>query len=125
MGQFGPELCVRLKEPFLQLVAGIGVRGAFQRLEAVAAALWVLADLTLTGLLLFACRAMGRDLLPKRWAKAVPCAAAAAAFAGGLWLFPDGDAARAAAEYWIPAGNLFFLIFFPIMMIFLKKGKKE
>lgn len=58
LGQFGPKLTAVMEAPFFKMVEGIGIRGAFQRLEAVAAALWALSDLTLIGLLLFSCRFM-------------------------------------------------------------------
>jgi len=58
LGQFGPTLTARLDASFFQMVAGVGVRGAFQRLEAAVAALWVISDLALLGLLVFSCRFM-------------------------------------------------------------------
>ena len=42
----------RSDRPFLQMVSGLGFEGAFQRLEELVSALWVLGDVALLGLLL-------------------------------------------------------------------------
>lgn len=55
-GCFGASLCERMARPFLQLVAALGVPGAFQRLEALFSALWLLGDLGFFLLLLLAIR---------------------------------------------------------------------
>lgn len=61
LGRFGPALVSQMDRPFLQMVSGLGLEGAFQRLEQLASALWVLGDLALLGFL-FLCLAklMGR-----------------------------------------------------------------
>lgn len=56
LGRLGAGLTAMVERPFFQMVAGIGLAGAFQRLEALISALWLLGDLALVGLLLFACR---------------------------------------------------------------------
>lgn len=67
IGSFGPNLVRRMDTPYFMAVKGIGVEGAFQRVESLVIALWVLADLSLLGLLLFACRSMLSELGGKRW----------------------------------------------------------
>ncbi len=56
LGRLGANLTSMVERPFFQMVAGIGLAGAFQRLEALISALWLLGDLALAGLLLLACR---------------------------------------------------------------------
>lgn len=54
LGRLGPDLAGRLAQPFFQMAAGLGFAGAFQRLEALLSALWMLGDVALLGLLLLA-----------------------------------------------------------------------
>lgn len=54
LGRFGGALTGRMARPFFQMVSGLGLEGAFQRLEQLISALWVLGDLALLGLLLLA-----------------------------------------------------------------------
>lgn len=52
LGRFGGELAGQIDRPFFQMVSGLGLEGAFQRLEQMVSALWVLGDLALLGFLL-------------------------------------------------------------------------
>ncbi len=52
LGRFGAPLVGRMDRPFFQMVSGLGLEGAFQRLEQLASALWILGDLALLGFLL-------------------------------------------------------------------------
>jgi hypothetical protein len=52
LGRFGASLVGRMDRPFFQMVSGLGLEGAFQRLEQLASALWALGDLALLGFLL-------------------------------------------------------------------------
>ena len=52
LGRFGPVLTSQINRPFFQMVSGLGFEGAFQRLEELVSALWVLGDAALLGLLL-------------------------------------------------------------------------
>lgn len=52
LGRFGPALAGRIDRPFFQMVSGLGFEGAFQRLEELVSALWVLGDVALLGFLL-------------------------------------------------------------------------
>ena len=54
LGRFGAALTGHMERPFFQMVSGLGLEGAFQRLEQLASALWVLGDLALLGFLLLA-----------------------------------------------------------------------
>ena len=89
LGNLGVELTAALEDPFLTLSKQIGAEGAFQRVESLVSALWLLADLALLALLLLACRRMVGVLLPgcKGWV--VVLAAALAISAGALLVFRD------------------------------------
>ena len=67
IGSFGEDLVQRMDIPYFMAVKGIGVEGAFQRVESLVIALWVLADLALLGLLVFACRSMLGYLRGTKW----------------------------------------------------------
>ena len=69
LGSLGPALAGRLDSPFLALAKSVGVEGAFQRVESVVAALWVMADVTMACLLTFALRAMLAAAAPQRQEK--------------------------------------------------------
>ena len=75
LGCFGAALMAKLPQPFFQMVAALGLPGAFQRLEALFSALWMLGDLSLLSLLLYAQKGIGQELLGlrgRRVALAVP-----------------------------------------------------
>lgn len=101
-GNLGAELAGALEDPFLTLSKQVGVEGAFQRVESLVSALWLLGDLALLGLLLWACR----RLLPAQKGSWVAAGGAA------LMLLLAGTAFRAAVwaqwfEYALaPLGNL-------------------
>lgn len=56
LGRFGPALTRMIDRPFFQMVSGLGLEGAFQRLEALVSALWFLGDASLLAFLLLVCR---------------------------------------------------------------------
>ena len=53
---FGAGLTGQIDRPFFRMVSGLGFEGAFQRLEELASALWVLGDVALLGFLLLCMR---------------------------------------------------------------------
>lgn len=120
LAQLGPELSARLDAPFFEVARGVGVAGAFQRVESVAIALWVLSDLALMGMLLFAGRAMAGAVFGPKGGKWAPVLLAALAFLGGLMGFRDGAAAKYLAATVAPAGNL--LLAFPVPLLVLLIG---
>lgn len=126
LGSFGPALTVRMDAPFFMMVKGVGVQGAFERVESVIIALWVLSDLALLCLLLFACRSILDAILPagrgRPWGVA---AVAGAALLAALLLFPDGyllsDFMEGAAAW----GNIFFGFLLPALIWLAAKGQEK
>ncbi len=123
LGNLGAELTAALEDPFLTLSKHVGVEGAFQRMESLVSALWLLGDLALLGLLLWACRRMLGVLAPqcKGWVAAV--SGAAAISAGALLVFRDPLLAQK-FEYG-PAllGNLLLGLDVPVLLAGLN-GKR-
>ena len=105
-GSFGPSLAGRMDTPFFMLVKGIGFEGAFQRVESVIIALWVLADLALLCLLACACTVLAQKTLGLRRRRSAGLPVIAAAAAGAIWLFPDAFSLDRAVEGTVLWGNL-------------------
>ncbi len=116
IGAQGAELTGRLSDPFVTLSKHVGVEGAFQRVESLVCAVWLLADLVMIGLLLYA----GRRIAARLWpaldgrltvgllAAAMLCAAAVS---------PEGAAgAREFGEVWVPAAGLLLFAGVPFLV---------
>ena len=65
-GVFGPELAGRLQSPFFALAKEISFRRTIQGMEVVVAAMWVMSDAALLGVLLFALGELLCRMFP-RW----------------------------------------------------------
>lgn len=126
IGCVGPRLTARLPEPFFIMVQGLGIKGAFQRTEALFIALWTLSDLTLAGLLLHAWRALAGQLHQGRWTRWSILPAAAAALVGGWLLFPEGEQVRAVCGTVLPAAGLILGLACPaaVRIFLLRRGRK-
>lgn len=112
LAQLGTGLCARMDVPFFEVARGVGVDGAFQRVESIVVALWVLSDFVLLGMLVFALREMAGSIFGDRGERWTPVLAVILAFLGGVFLFPDDFAAKEAAETIAPIGNL--LLSYPV-----------
>ena len=106
LAQLGPQLSARMEAPFFEVARGVGVSGAFQRVESLIVALWVFSDFVLLGLLVFALRAMVGALLGGRGERYAPWAAVGLGLLGAVFLFPDGFSAKNLAGVIAPLGNL-------------------
>lgn len=114
VGAFGPGLALRMDEPFLYLLGGVGVPGAFQRGEALLMALAALGDLALLGLL-----ARGCGLLWKKTAGKGNVIPLAVGFA--LALFFPGQGIRFLTGWGGLTGNLIFGVGLPLLSVFTRK----
>lgn len=128
LGSFGPALVSRMDAPFFMMVKGIGIEGAFERVESVIIALWVLSDLALLGLLAFACRIMAAELFClKEDGKRAVLPIIVIALAGALFLFPDSFALSAFQERGLAVGNLIFGFAVPFLVCIIallrRRGK--
>ena len=115
LGNLGIGLASELDAPFFALAKSIGVEGAFQRVESVIAAVWILADLTLGTLLLFVVRIAGEEIfinVKKNW---LVGGGLLLALALAFFWFTG----RSSAEWnrtWVPVGNLIFALVLPGIM---------
>lgn len=79
IGSLGPKLTAKTASPFLTLVQGLGIKGAFQRLEALIVTVWVLSDLVMITLQITAEQKLAADLIAgtgRGWGAVLPAAAA-------------------------------------------------
>lgn len=119
LGNLGAGLGAQLDAPFFTLAKNVGVEGAFQRVESVVAALWVLADLVLGALLLFGVRAAGGAVFGKkreRWTAVVGLLPALALAFFGF----TGRRGTQWNQTWVPLGNLIFGLALPAVIIVWK-----
>ena len=124
LGQLGPDLSAQLEEPFFEVARGVGINGAFQRVESVVVALWAFSDLALLGLLVFACRNMSETLWGERGRKWSVPVVVALTFLGAVFLFPDDFTAQRAASEGVLFGNLLLGFGVPALLRLVQKVKR-
>lgn len=117
LGSFGPGLTGHMDTPFFMVVKGIGVQGAFERVESVIIALWILSDLALLCLVLFACRAILHEMLPNRGTgKTAVIPVVVGAMLVALFCFPDSYLLSTFMEQAVTVGSLIFGFFLPFLL---------
>lgn len=125
LSNLGPGLAASVDAPFFALAKGVGIEGAFQRIESLVAAVWIFADLTMAGILSFAQRAALRELVGDVWAQRL---AAALLIAGGL-MARWGLAGQEIARYWsgqvVPVGNWLLALLLPALVRLGGRGTKD
>jgi len=123
LGNMGAELTAQIEAPFITLSKHVGVEGAFQRVESLVSTLWLLGDLALFGLLLWACRRMIAVTVPgwkKEW---VVLTVAAAVLVGEGLVFRDAALAQWFEYSLAPLGNLVLGGVVPLLLCLLDRKK--
>lgn len=122
VGTFGPALAGGLKEPFLYLLEGVRVPGAFRRGEAALTAVLTLGDLTLLALLSRGAADLWRRLVPVFPALGWIPVGAAFALAGAL---PGMN--RVEGRLWaaLPAGNLILGVLIPTLSVLTIRARER
>lgn len=121
LGVFGPALAGWMEDPFLYLLEGVRVPGAFRRGEAGLIAVLSLADLVLLTLLARGCMNLWRELLSS--ISALGCVPVAGAFLLAGFL-PAMGPAWGWWESILPAGNLLLGILLPVLAVLTKRVRK-
>ena len=124
LSRFGPGLTMEWPGAFFQLAEGIGVKGAFQRVESLVAAVWVFSDLLLLGGLLWGVRRIGGVLCPGLPADAVVAVGVGLAAVVAVTVSGGQIAVGAVEGYLIPAGNLILGVAVP-GLAWLARGRKR
>lgn len=122
LGNMGAELTGALEDPFITLSKHVGVEGAFQRVESLVSSLWLLGDLALIGLLLWACRRMTAVVAPQWRETWVVLTGAAAVLLGAGLLFRDALLAQQFEYGLAPWGNLVLGAAVPAALFLLDRG---
>lgn len=125
LGNLGAALTAALEDPFLTLSRQVGVQGAFQRVESLVSALWLLGDLALVGLLLWACRRMAEVVLPRCRGTWVTLAGAGIVLLTAGVLFRDALPAQRFEYILAPVGNLVLGAVAPAALCLLQRWKKR
>lgn len=114
IGCLGPKLTAQWNEPFFTMVQGVGIKGAFQRTEALVMALMCLSDFVLVGSLFHAWRALAEGIRPGTWGRWSLLAAAPALVAG--WLLFPGQEVREVALQILPVTGIVFGLILPLIL---------
>ncbi len=123
IGCFGIRLTQSLQNPFFHLAKSVGIKGAFQRMESLVAAVWTFSDLLLLTGILWCIRRIGQRLNP---GISVPTMVTIAVLGGitvALAAFGSKLSAVKVAETIAAAGNLFLGVGVPISAVFILKVK--
>ena len=121
LGRFGPALAGKIDRPFFQMVSGLGFQGAFQRLEELASALWVLGDEALLGLLLLSLRRLLAQTTGWKEGPAMGWSLTALVFLGAL---PTAFWNGVMNSGILPWGNLVIGTGILLILAFSRKSKK-
>ena len=89
LGRLGPGLAGEITRPFLQMVSGLGFRGAFQRLEELVSALWLPGDLILLALLFLSQRRLTARILRREETQSLVWIPALAVLGALLFRLPE------------------------------------
>ena len=128
LGNFGPGLTARMDTPFFMMVKEIGVPGAFERVESVVIALWVLSDLALLGLLAASCCSMARTVFEFKESRSAALPVVAVALVGALFFFPDTFALDQWMAWTVEWGSLIFGFLVPaalLVVLRLRRIRRE
>lgn len=123
LGNMGAELTAALEDPFITLSKHVGVKGAFQRVESLVSALWLLGDLALIGLLLWACRRMAAVAAPRWQGTWVVLAEVTVVLLGAGLIFRDAVLAQWFEYALAPLGNLVLGALVPVVLFLLDRRK--
>lgn len=117
IGNFGPELVKRMEIPYFMMVTGVGVPGAFQRVESLVMALWSLTDLALLGLLFFSCRKIIEDWTGGKGRKLIAWGLATVTMVLALWVIPKAYNIAQITEGIVTMGNLILGVALPLVVV--------
>ena len=108
IGNLGVGLSGRSVSAFFDLTKSVGVEGAFQRVESVISALWMLSDLTLCVTLTHTIGLAGEGAMFHVKRQTVSSFALLAGAGVGLWLLRVGLPLEEWNREWVWLGNLVF-----------------
>lgn len=124
-GCLGAALTGKIASPFLIMVQGLGIQGAFQRAEALIVSLWTLSDLALVGLLLYTWRELAQSLRVGTWSRWSVFGAGAAAMGGGWLAFGNVEVLWQFCSEVLPVLGLILGLFCPALGLLAGKWRER
>jgi len=106
LGNLGTGLSAQSESAFFALTKSVGIEGAFQRVESVVAALWMLSDLTACLVLTHAIGLAGEGTMFHVKRETVSSFALLAAAGASLWLLRRGAPLEEWNRDWVWLGSL-------------------
>ena len=106
IGNLGVGLSLRSESAFFVLTKSVGVEGAFQRVESVVSALWMLSDLTACVVLAYAIGLIWENKVFHVKRETVSSFALLAGTGVSLWLLRWGAPVETWTREWVWLGNL-------------------
>ena len=123
VGNLGVGLCTRSESAFFALTKSVGVEGAFQRVESVVTALWMISDLILCVLLTRGVGACVQRICPRLDREGVGSFALLAAAGVALWGTRWGASVAEWNRDWVWLGNLTACFVAVVGVAIVKKTK--
>lgn len=122
LGRLGPALTGAIDRPFFQMVSGLGFEGAFQRLEELVSALWMLGDAALLGLLLLSLGRLLAQGIGKQKERGLRWLLAGVVFLGSL---PVSFWSHVLTGPVLPTGNLIAGLGMVLLLLLTREKKKS
>lgn len=116
-GCLGSNLTEKTSSPFLILVQGLGVKGAFQRVEALVVTLWTLSDIILIALQMQVWRRLTGYLYPGAWCRLSVVPLALIALTCAWTLLGDVKVLWETCRFVLPAMGIIIGLLCPVLAL--------
>lgn len=124
IGQLGTSVTLGIETPFFQLTRGLAISGAFQRMESIVVALWLLSDFVLLVLLVQVGKVLAVSVVGQSAERWVPWAMTLLVLWVALGPLSDGQETAKIAQRWIPLSNFIFGALVPFIICMIQKWKE-
>ena len=121
LGCFGGKLMGRMDVPFFRLAKSIGIKGGFQRVESVVAAIWVFSDLLLLGYVLWVTGSLFAVVFPKVSHRGGCLITVLTAMTVGMAALGEKLSLTLTEEYVLPIGGVLLGIVIPGVLLGVKR----
>lgn len=123
IGQLGTAVTLGIDTPFFQLTRGLAISGAFQRMESIVVALWLISDFVLLVLLVHVGKVLVVSVVGERVERWVPWIMVFLVLWVAVGPMADGQQTALLAQRWIPLSNLIFGGLVPLMIAMVMRWK--
>ena len=123
IGCFGIKLTESIQNPFFHLAKSVGIKGAFQRMESLVAAVWTFSDLLLLTGILWCVRRIEAVLRSERSSKTLVTVAVLGGMTIAMAVFGGKMSVMRVAQTVGTVGNLFLGVGIPFAAVLISKVK--